>query len=504
MFHTGDLNSGISRAIQESKVVICFIRADDDHWSDIWEDYWLANKSQPMDMLEDPEPPLGFILSAKAVLLRIAYGSQEADFLNAFCPIEKVPTIAVIRNGQVLEKLEGGIGKEEFQERLLVACGMKAAVQNGAPAEQAESSHDAAESIPGDIPQSPDDVQSVFNERAQRLEAERRQREAAEKAERIARANARRKEAEEATANSNDKGKQRATAATTEEREKQQARDAWIYRQKQRKDEAKKERERILGQIESDKQERRAQKDRAKEVQTTGGAGAFSSIPGADHSQIGPSTLAFSNRPCALQIRLFDGSSIRGKFAPDTTLALAVRTWVKEASPEGGADIPYTFRQILAPQPSRSIEVSEEHQTLLDLGLIPNATLVLVPVAGFTNAYSHASGGYLSSAWNIAYNCASTASGILGSAISYIPGVGRLYMGGTSDPQESSNVEGALMAGSDSAPKPENVRVKTLFDQQTEEVKRDRDRDRAAEFYNGNSSAFEGSGPNRGEGEDER
>lgn len=29
-----------------------------------------------MDMLEDPEPPLGGILSAKAVLLRIDYGES--------------------------------------------------------------------------------------------------------------------------------------------------------------------------------------------------------------------------------------------------------------------------------------------------------------------------------------------------------------------------------------------------------------------------------------------
>lgn len=410
----------------------------------------------------------------------------------------------MIRDGSVLEKVEGGIAKDDFHRRLLAACGL--AQGDSVTAGQPEDSQRLDGTIYAGIPQSaddvPDDVQSMFNERTRRVEAARAQRAAAEEAERTARANVRRKEAEDAVSSQSDKGKQKASTAPTQGQEKQQARDAWVYQQKQRKDEAKKERERILNQIESDKQERKAQQARAKEVQAAGGAGAFSSMPSADHSQIGASPAAYASRQCALQIRLFDGSSIRGKFAPDTTLALAVRTWIKEASPAGGADIPYTFRQILAPQPSRSIEVSEEHQSLFDLGLAPSATLVLVPVAGYTNAYSDPNAGYLSSAWSFAYNCASTAGGLLGSAISYIPGMGRLYMGGTSDPQEASNVVGAQMAGSDSAPRPENIKVKTLFDQQTEQARKDKER--AAEFYNGNSSAFQGSGPSRDDEDDER
>lgn len=31
MFHTGDLQSGISRAIQEQKLVVCFVRQGQDH-----------------------------------------------------------------------------------------------------------------------------------------------------------------------------------------------------------------------------------------------------------------------------------------------------------------------------------------------------------------------------------------------------------------------------------------------------------------------------------------
>lgn len=37
------------------------------------------------------------ILNAKAVLLRLTAGSQEAGFLTSFCPISKFPTVVVIK-----------------------------------------------------------------------------------------------------------------------------------------------------------------------------------------------------------------------------------------------------------------------------------------------------------------------------------------------------------------------------------------------------------------------
>ena len=491
IFHTGDLNSGITRAIQESKVVLCLIRADDDHWSSIWEDIWLSNRSHAMDMLDDGEPPLAMILNEKAVLLRLDYGTQEAEFLSAFCPIETAPTIVVIHNGQVLEKLEGGIAKEEFREKLLQACGFKgkaATASQSAEQRHAESLQDAEEAAAFGIPQSEDDIQAMFDERAQRLEAEKKKREAEEKAQRGAQAKARRKEAEDSAAQSSSS---QPPALNNPERDKQQARDQWIVQQKQRKDEAKKERERILNQIEHDKQERKAQKERSREAHVAAGAGSFSTLPNTGHSSASPSVHPQSS--CALQVRLFDGSSIRSKFAPDTTLALAVRTWVGEASPKGGADIPYTFRQILAPQPSRTIEVSEEHQTLWDLGLAPSATLVLVPVAGFTNAYANGGGGYLASAWNLAYGCASTVGGIVGSIVSYVPGVGGLYLGGTNDARQEQD-EGAANTPADAraGASAEARKVNTLFDKRSQPA--GRDGDRPATFYNGNSSAFQGRG----------
>jgi hypothetical protein len=48
------------------------------------------------------------VLDAKAVLLRLTAGTQEAGFLTSFCPIAKFPTVVVIKSvlsSMVLETL---------------------------------------------------------------------------------------------------------------------------------------------------------------------------------------------------------------------------------------------------------------------------------------------------------------------------------------------------------------------------------------------------------------
>ncbi|KAK5112405.1 hypothetical protein LTR85_011514 [Meristemomyces frigidus] len=527
MFHSGDLNSGISLAIQQQKLVACFVRQDEDYWSQIWEDYWLANPSTQKESSEQG-PSFGELLGEKAVLLRLDYGSKEASFLSAFCKIEKAPTFVVIRNGQVLEKLEGGVGQDEWIERVLKATGLYGGQEGGGAGEQEDDADgpgsqayadSAAQVQPApvvDTPPAADEPSeasaqppsttapasqssstpsTLFPDRAQRLEAEKAKRDAAENADRQARQDARRQEAEDAYAadrgEGKGKGKQRASTST-EDADKQRARDQWIYQQKQRKDQAKKDRERILAQIEADKAERRVRRENGRMAEREAGAGA--STPLSDERIAASRRSAGAGGVCSLQIRLFDGSSIRNRFPTDTTLANDVRSWIKETSPPGtgGADIPYTFRQILAPQPSRSIEISEEHQTLRDLELAPSATLVLVPVAGYTDAYASnggSSSGVLGYGWGLANGVWSR----LPNVGYYLPSFARLYMGGTGDPQEPSNVAGARMAGAGVTPTDEaaagstNVRrVKTLADQRAEAAKKDPE-----QFYNGNSLKFE-------------
>ncbi|KAJ8106375.1 hypothetical protein OPT61_g9579 [Boeremia exigua] len=71
MFYEGTLQSGIGQAIQQQKLVACFIR-DDGAASKQWEDEWLRSGW------------LSSLLEQKAVLLRLESGSTEAGFLAAF------------------------------------------------------------------------------------------------------------------------------------------------------------------------------------------------------------------------------------------------------------------------------------------------------------------------------------------------------------------------------------------------------------------------------------
>ncbi|KAF2170410.1 hypothetical protein M409DRAFT_64160 [Zasmidium cellare ATCC 36951] len=509
MFHDGDLQSGISRAIAEQKLVACFVRQDDNEESRIWEEEWLGQKPHPSSS-EAWSGGMGDVFATKAVLLRIEYGSQEANFLNAFCPVTKAPTFAIIRNGEVLDKLEGGLGKQEFVERVSKALGIEVSFMTRqeyherreeqgnrstnevvdaenlreesasqshaahADADHVASSH-SSEIAPQHVSQA--NMSNLFPDRAQRLEVEKAKREAAEKAEKAARANARKKEAEEAHAfHKGDKGKGKEPSEAVE---KEKARRDWLVQQKQRKDDAKRERERILAQIEADKQERKARSQRAPE-------GPSEPLP--------PSADAASRRRmgaggmCNLAIRLFDGSSIKGRFEPSSTLATGVRDWIKEtAAGEGAADIPFTFKQILAPQPSRSIEISEEHQSLQELGVVPNATLVLVPVSGYTEAYTSSGGrGYMSTALHAAYGVVNTATGLVSSVISHIPGLGGRD-GTGSEAASTSTEDTAVRTSTESGAS--SFKVKTMADQRAETARK---QDQKNEFYNGNSSAFEG------------
>ena len=488
-FHPGDLSSGITLAIQQDKFVACFIRSADDARSSDWEDEWLPSTAYA------EYSSVAEAIASKAVLLRIEYGSPEAGFLNSFCPVTAAPSLIIIKNGRVVEQLESDIDKEEFTGRVALALGLDgthvADGRQGGPAQDApERSLPARDSAvyvappsiaptsaplsnsqpapePASNPPPPNDLSATLAERASRLSAEKLRREAADTAERKARSDARRKEAEDAHAAHKDKGKQRATSPS-DGGEQTRARRDWIYAQKQLKDEAQKEKKRILAQIESDRQERRARSERQKQVDG-----------GAESEPMKRGAMAASKRSvgaggtCALQIRLFDGTSVRGRFPVDNTLNDGVRKWIKDQSPpgSGGADIPYNFRQILAPQPSRSIEMSEENMTLADLGLVPNATLVLVAVAGYTDAYasSQDQGGVLGWAYGM-YNMVPRFNGLSRLAKG-------LYMGGTGDAQEQSNIAGASMAS-------ENALVEQRIAEKKEKDK--------PEFYNGNSLGLEG------------
>lgn len=534
MFHSGDLNSGITLAIQQQKLVVCFIHMPAALASLQWEKEYLARP-----YCSDKQcAPLGDLIAEKVVLLKIELGSKEAGFLEAFCSIEKAPTLVVIHNGQVLEKIEDGVEEQEFAERILKAVGLYESVHAADEEDDDENPGDtnsvnpsaqrpvssektsapttvdpssAIQETPTQQQQSqppPTDLSTLFPSRIAQQHTQHAQSRAAESAALKARQEARRQEAE--NANKNNKGKQ---PAASEQVEKQKSRDAWINQQKQRINETKKERERILAQIEADKVERRARAEETKAIRNgESGEGGQSSNTMSDARVAGMKRSAGAGGMCSLQIRLFNGLSLRGRFPTHATLDGEVRSWIRENQPSDAAavagdghgdtaDVPYTFRHLLAPQPARSIEMGEERQTLGELGLAPTATLVLVPVAGYTDAYSSSpSSGVLG--WGL--SLAASAYNLLPDVSYFLPSFSRHYLGLQQAPAPAAEERRSAlhdvggMDGGEAADEelksagtalpPGKIRMQTFADQRAEAARKDR----GTEFYNGNSLGFEG------------
>ncbi|KAL9120411.1 MAG: hypothetical protein Q9187_003034 [Circinaria calcarea] len=496
MFFDGDLQGGIALALQESKCIVCFVR-DTGPQSAIWENEYLRN-----DEASIPSRALPYItytfrqiveqLRMKAVVLRIQEGSQEAEFLAAFCPLSTSPTLVVIKyvltmplygnpltaaidpfvssNGELRGHLRPGLSADQFRKALLEA------IQNSRPATISTSEAHTSSTSPIVHPDSPRsnqdtllpanaDVRDMLEERRKRLEADKKKRDAAEKAESIAKAEARRAEAENGVPES-----PRLTNQVT-----------YAQQQRRRQQETRQERERILKVIENDRMERKYREELRKaqiNAATEGNDGADGLVD-AQISKEANTPRPSTSRETAVQIRLFDGSTIRSRFPSNQTLRIHVRRWIDEQRPDG--DSPYSFRQILAPMPNRPITISEEEESLQSLGLTPSATLVMVPVQSYTAAYI-GEAGLLSSSLSAGYN-------VISQGVGMVSGVLRTFLGVDQD-RGSAAQEGRLEPQGVGGTEPANPRgarpginVRTLRDQP---LNRDEQ-----QFYNGNQLNFE-------------
>ena len=256
-------------------------------------------------------------------------------------------------------------------------------------------------------------VQRLLEERRLKLEVDKKQKEAAEKADRKAKAKARKE----------------STKATPDSAKAKQA----IYAQEQRKfkAEVQSERERILRQIEQDKADRKEKEERRKALAEADAGGKISEdVGGSDKDfsgngvakwKIESRTEASKSKDCAVQVRLFDGTTIRSKFNIQQTLT-DLREWVEK---ERSDDVPFTFRQILSPMPNRSLTISEEKDTLMQLGFVPSATLVMVPVKGSTAAYTDADPSVMSRIAALPLNAVAAGTGLLSGALGTFLGFGQ-------------------------------------------------------------------------------
>ncbi|KAK6952402.1 hypothetical protein Daesc_006938 [Daldinia eschscholtzii] len=390
VFFQGSLQDGINLAIQQSKMVLAFVTDSGDE-SQLWENELLTN-----DSLKAP-------LEHQAVALRLQAGSEEAGFLEALFPIPKKPTVVIIQNGTLKEYIQGGTAKEDLVRRIAAILSTTSGTQTQQPAatsaRQAPSQPHAAPQASTstrsnvtddlyddyDIPARPAPVpaessqQGQNSQEARRLEAEKKAKEAKEakaKAEREAKAQERRRASE-----SNE-----GQSSTSSRPERSYAEEV-----RQQKIRAAEDRKRILKRIEDDKRERREREAKERQARLL-----LSSTNDTEASSSQTQPIPLPRRQasgsggdhCNLQVRLFDGSTIRSRFKSDATLGGEVRKWIDEDRTDG--DAPYTFRIVLTPLPNKAVEPSEESQSLQSLGLPPSATLVLVP-AKYSSAFARAS-----------------------------------------------------------------------------------------------------------------
>ncbi|KAG4438598.1 hypothetical protein IFR05_005922 [Cadophora sp. M221] len=458
MFYQGDLQSGIGQAMQEAKLVGCFV-TDGGEESQIWENDFLQ------------EEPLKELLAEQTVLLRLVAGSQEAGYLAAIYPLPKTPTFVLIKNGELKEYLASGVTKEDFLKRL--GAVMESRVPTSQPSNPSTSSSTSANTPASMEPPTPVAEQSqassssnpttqnarieqqtaaiaaTLAERSRRLEAHKRSQDAAEKAKKAADAKAR-KEAAEA-------GNPRAIGE-----------QKYAQQQAQRQREAREERARILKRVEDDKAERR-EKEAARKLEAKAKLeGEKDAERVVGESSTLPARGGANAKECAVQVRLFDGSTIRSRFPSQGSLLKDVRPWVDEKQ-EG--DAPYTFKQVLSPLPNKNIEMSEEDRSLATLGLSPSATLILIPVSGYTSAYEN-NGGLVSRA-------ASGGFALISSSVGMVTGALGSFLGGSAAPAPVEQAPpGPSMPSA-------AINVRTLRDQRQESRKEDQ------QFYNGNATNFQ-------------
>lgn len=288
-------------------------------------------------------------------------------------------------------------------------------------------------------------VQNLLADRRRKLEMDKKEKDAAEKTERRAKAEARK----EAIVVAPDSAKAKQASYAVQQRKRQQ--------------EAKLERERVLRQIEHDKSERKTKEERRKAIakadaEGTDGVGRL--VDQQLASELNPPSSKKSGE-CAVQVRLFDGSTIRGRFPSYQTLRGNVRPWIDQTK---SADIPYTFKQILTPMPNRTLTISEEEVSLQSLGFSPSATLVIIPVQGYAVAYSGGQ-GIVSKGATAGYNAICAGAGIITRAFGTFLGLGRTTALG-----ELPNTHDATMQGNaeeDTAGTGLGATIRTLRDQRS-------------------------------------
>ncbi|PYH80766.1 hypothetical protein BO82DRAFT_355243 [Aspergillus uvarum CBS 121591] len=441
MFYSGTLQEGIVSAVSQAKAVVCFVR-DDEQTSNTWEDNYFTGDEEFARLLE-----------TRAVLLRITKDSQEAGFLTSFCPIVKFPTVVVIKNGMLCDYLVPEISEEDFRSRLAAKLNESQAT---AQPDVTGASGDAMEgtTLGGTASEPPVPVTTAAAPAAEPL-----------------------------TATSPTLASGASENRDSSRREgKKRVEDA---RLSQVTTPAATQKKPTVAPEQADKaitSEQPPRKTLSKPVASTPKPTPPS--PQIDTPQVQqPPSPPTQYR---LQIRLFDGSSVRSSFSPSQTIRADVRPWLDTQMLEEKR--PYNLKHILTPLSNHTLTIAEEEQTLAELGLGSSANLVMVPISTYTDAYSAAGSSLparaVSTAYGLFSSAVGTATGLVGSFLGYgseaqNPGSAQTGSPSTSAPSTSDADRRARPAGTSNR----GPIIRTLRDQ--------RDEQENNQFYNGNQLNFQ-------------
>ncbi|KAJ6264131.1 UBX domain-containing protein [Drechslerella dactyloides] len=389
LFFSGTIEAAIAATVANRKPLVCFV-TDDSDASSTWEREYLR---------DDAVSPL---LQDAAITVRLLKDSTEANYLNAFCALQKFPTLLVIKNGGAgvdgLTVITDPISKEEFISKIQTTLNDQApatlldgvnsspnfpattasAPPDPAPAAPTAPSQEPASSTSTARPAAADDdlpantqfppdsatarrlasIQQQHRERIARLKA---QREAAEREEAKKREIARRQDTR-AMADA---------AETHRDRSNRQYADA----EKKRRAEAEQDRRRVLEQIRSDREEMRIREANRKAIAAEAEAETQCEAPKEAREKgkqvdngTGESHIGF---------RLLDGSRISHTFPADATIEKDVRPWLDKNRTDSNQ--PYKLVSQSVAMSSVNVEGTS---TLRELDLYPSALLILKPVAG--------------------------------------------------------------------------------------------------------------------------
>ncbi|KAL8794786.1 MAG: hypothetical protein Q9195_002740 [Heterodermia aff. obscurata] len=429
MFHNGDLQSGISRALAASKLVACFVRG-----SGLEKSQFRQSILQTLERDLPPSETVGHIARSPITVTTSSPGSTIAE------PDHSPPVH--IEDDTVRQPTPASLSPP-------ASSGSSSTLPTTLPATAAMPSTSSSSSR----------LRDMLAERRQRLEKDKKDKEDAEKANRKAKAES---QCEAIHCNPTSAKAQQADYAKQQQKKKQ---------------EAKLERERILRDIENNKAERKEKEERrkalahadAKENDRAEGLGNLHLMRKMSqrHNK--------ASNECAVQVRLFDGSTIRHRFPAEQSLRIHVRSWIAE-QPSYGADTPYTFKQILTPKPNRSISIAEEEQSLYSLNFVPSATLLMLPVQSYTSAYT-SDQSILFRGVFASYNMVNSGVRMVTGALGYFLGMGGTNTAGSrSEPIATFDPAPSLQRNSmDLRPQ---INVRTLRDQHEDHGKH--------QLYNGN------------------